>query len=98
MTFQSAALAIDEGTRALICFPRSDSPDISESRNCEIFDTVISVPTHRSQYNHAGGGLGLYVGQPTTVGDVTGGELIGNVKVEIYYSSKGWASLSDFPM
>ena len=74
--------------KALICFG-SDDP-----RNyCEVFDGSTVETTFTSVYPHNSGGLGLYNGQPTTVGSR---KSEGYQKVETL-EDNGWATLSDFP-
>ncbi|CAG5080465.1 Oidioi.mRNA.OKI2018_I69.PAR.g9602.t1.cds [Oikopleura dioica] len=60
---------------------------------CEIFDGESVSSTHSAQNNHDWGKLGLYKGQPTTVGSYYKS---GAQKVETY-NSTGWASLPDHP-
>ena len=83
--FSSAALSIEDGEKALICF------DYSEQIRCEIFDGSKIKSTHASTHRHAGGKLGFYKGKPTTVG----GEH--SNKVETWSKTSGWSSLPDFP-
>lgn len=86
ISFGSAALAI-EGN-ALICF------DYEYESRCETFDGKSSISTYSTRSNHWGGKLGLFKGQPTTVGDnLSGGE---TETVETLRFS-GWGFLPSFP-
>ena len=84
----SAALSIDNGEAALVCFPYDGT-----GRKCEVFNSITSESTFVPNYEHAGGRLGLYRGKPTTVGSYDGVE---RNKVETLTSS-GWRTLNDFP-
>ena len=88
----SAALTIEDGEKALICF------DLNSLKTCEIFNGTNSIATYSVNHKHFGGKLGFYRGKPTTVGSRSGdyytGE--GKNKVETLQSS-GWSTLSDFP-
>ena len=84
----SAAISIDNGERALVCFPYDEL-----NKNCEIFDSKTSIPTFETKYQHGFGKLGNYRGKPTTVG---GDGRIDRNKVETL-SSSGWRVLNDFP-
>ncbi|CAG5091063.1 Oidioi.mRNA.OKI2018_I69.PAR.g12836.t1.cds [Oikopleura dioica] len=86
----SAALTIQNGEKALICFGLAN-----HSNKCEEFDTIQATITHSSQFGHRYGHLGYYNGKPTTVsGD--GSEVIAFHKVESL-SENGWLSLADHP-
>jgi len=76
-----AALAIEDGSKALICF--------GEPSNCEVFDGSTVVETFSSSYPHRYGGLGFYNNRPTTVG---GEELAGKVET---LGPNGWIRVSD---
>ena len=87
----SAALPIDDGDSALICFP-----DDGVYRNCEEFNTITTVSRESTAApGHPGGQLAFYMGQPTTVGYWN---YWGNPtnKVETLGPS-GWTFLTDFP-
>ena len=84
----TAALSIDNGEMALICFPY-DGVD----RKCEVFNSRTSISTFQTNHRHLGGKLALYRGKPTTVGSYYGD--VRN-KVESLTSS-GWNVLNDFP-
>ncbi|CBY14423.1 unnamed protein product [Oikopleura dioica] len=85
-----AAISAYSGTRALICF----GPDTGAS--CQLFDGANSVPTFSTAINHQYGGLGMYRGQPTTVGAFgTYPDYLRNGKAETLTSS-GWTALPDF--
>ena len=93
MNHGSAALAIENGEKALVCFPNDGS-----NKKCQIFDTVTSptIYTWHATFTHNGGRLGFYKGNPTTVGsNYVDHELA--VKVETL-TSTGWALLPDFAM
>ncbi|CAG5109968.1 Oidioi.mRNA.OKI2018_I69.chr2.g4432.t1.cds [Oikopleura dioica] len=85
--YAPAALAIENGHKALICFAQN------HREKCEIFDTVESTSTHSTKYEHHFGGFGYYNGQPTTVGSAFYWSF---QKVETY-SSSGWNELADHP-
>merc|ERR1712127_653401 len=78
-----AALAIGNGSKALICFGRTS--------NCDVFDGSTVVETFSSSYPHRYVGLGFYNNQPTTVGNVNAE---GAGKVETL-GPNGWTSLPD---
>jgi len=85
-----AAISAYSGTRALICF----GPGTGAS--CQLFDGANSVPTFSTAINHQYGGLGMYRGQPTTVGAFgTYPDYLRNGKAETLTSS-GWTALPDF--
>ena len=86
--YWSAAISINNGEEALVCFPFDDF-----YKNCEVFDSKTSKSTFKTKYRHRGGKLGFYRGQPTTVGSEYGD---GRNKVETL-SSSGWRVLNDFP-
>ena len=85
--FRSAAISIEDGKRALICF------DYHNEQYCELFDGS-SVPERQasSRFPHDQGKLGLYKGNPTTVG----GRNRGAREVETLVRWN-WHSLNDFP-
>ena len=84
----SAALTVEDGKKALICF------DINaKSKRCEVFSGTSSTPTHTAKFPHDGGKLAFYRGRPTTVGDHSYND---GRKVETLKSS-GWSPLADFP-
>ncbi|CBY06828.1 unnamed protein product [Oikopleura dioica] len=83
-----AALSIENGTKALICF--GDSGDIRKT--CEIFDDSTTVSTFASDSTHRNGGLGLYKNQPASVG--CGSEQ--HQKAETL-SATGWIALPNHP-
>ncbi|CAG5102927.1 Oidioi.mRNA.OKI2018_I69.chr1.g532.t1.cds [Oikopleura dioica] len=82
----SAAVAFDDGAIALICFP-----GYSPIESCEIFDLTSATPTHSTQYTHTYGKLGIYQGNPITVGSYYSS---GTKKVEVY-NPTGWFSMPD---
>ncbi|CBY36827.1 unnamed protein product [Oikopleura dioica] len=88
-TIGHAAVSTANGSKAIICF--APSPPYNY---CDAFDGSIVTPSHKTTYPHLYGCLGLYNGQPTTVGgsnvDYTG-------KVETL-GQDGWTSLSDCPV
>ena len=84
----SAAISIENGEMALLCFPYD-----GEFKNCEVFNSTTSKPSFATRYRHRGGKLGNYRGKPTTVGSSEGNE---KNKVETLTSS-GWITLIDFP-
>ena len=90
MGFLSAALPIEDGGKALICFDIHDP----HSR-CEVYDSESSelTSTFETKYSHRGGKLGLYRGKPMTVGSSSGD---GRNKTEILDSS-GWFNSTEFP-
>jgi len=83
-----AALSILRNSEALICF------DATRWRSCVIFNGSSVVSTYSTSYRHRRGGLGLYNGQPITVGSHFSD---GRRKVETL-SSIGWTSLADSKM
>ncbi|CBY15693.1 unnamed protein product [Oikopleura dioica] len=83
-----AALSIENGIKALICF--GDSGDIRKT--CEIFDGSKTVSTFASDSTHRRGGLGLYKNQPATVGCIDEK----HQKAETL-SATGWTALPDHP-
>ena len=85
----SAALSVENGEKALLCFP-----DDSESKKCEVFDGTASVSTYSTFSRHWGGKLGLFKGQPTTVGNDGSSDDSNNVETLSY---SGWLTLADFP-
>jgi len=88
-TIGHAALATSDGSKALICFPPSPGYNF-----CDVFDGTTSVPGFNSTYGHLYAGLGLYNGQPTTVGSSNED---GYRKVETL-GPNGWTDLPDSPM
>ncbi|CBY13673.1 unnamed protein product [Oikopleura dioica] len=83
-----AALSIENGLKALICFGTS-----SDNRNtCEIFDGSTTVSTFAADWTHKYGGLGLYKNQPASVGCFSEE----HQKAETL-SASGWTSLPDHP-
>merc|ERR1712127_1176015 len=91
-TEDHAALSIENGQKALVCFGGSFSGDTRKS--CEIFDgEVFTETTFAADYNHQNGALGLYNNQPTTVGSSV--EM--HQKVETL-SATGWTALPDHPL
>ncbi|CBY11763.1 unnamed protein product [Oikopleura dioica] len=83
-----AALSIENGKNALICFGWSG--DIFKT--CEIFDGSTTVSTFASDSTHRYGGLGLYKSQPTSVGC----NYEQHQKAETL-SASGWTALPDHP-
>ncbi|CBY15792.1 unnamed protein product, partial [Oikopleura dioica] len=83
-----AALSIENGTKALICFGYS----YDTRRTCEIFDGSTTVSTFASDWTHRNGGLGLYKNQPTSVGCFYDKHR----KAETL-SATGWIALPDHP-
>ncbi|CBY43456.1 unnamed protein product, partial [Oikopleura dioica] len=83
-----AALSIENGEKALICF--GDSGNIRKT--CEIFDGSTTVSTFAADSTHNRGGLGLYKNQPTSVGC---GDYE-HQKAEML-SASGWIALPDHP-
>jgi len=83
--FGLAALSIENGKKALICFGYN-------LKTCEIFDGATTVQTFASDWTHRYGGLGLYKNQPTSVGCYDGE----HKKAETL-SATGWTSLPDHP-
>ncbi|CBY43304.1 unnamed protein product, partial [Oikopleura dioica] len=83
-----AALSIENGKKALICFGYSGN----FRKTCEIFDGSTTVSTFASDSTHRDGGLGLYKNQPTSVGCYEEE----HQKAETL-SATGWISLPDHP-
>ena len=90
ISWMSAAISIENGKKALVCFPSDDE------RKCEVFDSATSNSTFATRYRHWGGRLGFYRGKPTTVGSDYDESGDGTNKVE-FLSSSGWRTLNDFP-
>ncbi|CAG5101939.1 Oidioi.mRNA.OKI2018_I69.chr1.g69.t1.cds [Oikopleura dioica] len=90
-TYRSASLAIDNGEKALICFPVGNV----NGQECEIFDTTSSTATHSSQYAHWDGRLAFYKGKPLSV---SGRETLNGkttyLKIETFSELSGWETLS----
>ena len=86
----SAALSIENGKKALICFD-SDIWYYGYNR-CEVFDGESSISTYQTNFGHWGGKLALYKGNPTTVGHEFGWK---RNAVESL-SPSGWSILDDF--
>ncbi|CBY40185.1 unnamed protein product [Oikopleura dioica] len=86
--YGQAALSIENGEKALICF--GDSGDIRKT--CEIFDGSTTVSTFAADSTHYCGGLGLYKNQPTSVGCRS----VKHRKAETL-SASGWTALPDHP-
>jgi len=86
--FGQAALSIENGKKALICFGLSG--DIRKT--CEIFDGSTTVSTFAADRTHREGGLGLYKNQPTSVGCYDAK----HQKAETLYAT-GWTALPDHP-
>ncbi|CBY12250.1 unnamed protein product [Oikopleura dioica] len=84
-----AALSIENGIKALICF----GPSGESRKTCEIFDGSKTVSTFASDSTHRNGGLGLYKNQPTSVG--CGDEQ--HQKAEMLSFATGWISLPNHP-
>ena len=89
-----AALSIENGEKALICF------DVFDKNKCEVHDGEYSMSTFSSRFTHHGGKLGYFRGKPTTVGGSYGRLSFGSCyernKVESLHSF-GWSGLPDFP-
>ncbi|CBY15041.1 unnamed protein product [Oikopleura dioica] len=83
-----AALSIENGKKALICF----GWDGEIRKTCEIFDGSTTVSTFASDSTHYSGGLGLYKNQPTSVGC----DNEQHQKAETL-SATGWTALPDHP-
>ena len=83
----SAALTVEGGKNALICFGFHHG-----QKRCELFVGEYIIPTSSSRYGHWGGRLGFYKGKPTTVGSQANEKN----KVETL-GSTGWSTLTDFP-
>ncbi|CBY25150.1 unnamed protein product [Oikopleura dioica] len=86
--FGHAALSIENGKKALICF----GWDGDNRKTCEIFDGSTTVSTFASDWTHQYGGLGLYKNQPTSVGCYSEK----HQKAETL-SATGWIALPDHP-
>ncbi|CBY41050.1 unnamed protein product [Oikopleura dioica] len=82
-----AALSIENGKKALICFGHSGD----SRRTCEIFDGSTSVSTFAPDWSHQYGGLGLYKNKPASVGCYNEK----HEKAETL-SSTGWTALPNF--
>jgi len=82
-----AALSVENGQKALVCFGKYD--DFRKS--CEIFDGSSSAPTFAAEWTHVHGALGLYKHQPATVGC----SYTNHQKAETLLST-GWTALPDF--
>ncbi|CBY15726.1 unnamed protein product, partial [Oikopleura dioica] len=83
-----AALSIENGKKALICF--GSSYDIRKT--CEIFDGSTTVSSFASDSTHQYGGLGLYKNQPASVGCYDEE----HQKAETL-SATGWTALPNHP-
>ncbi|CBY13575.1 unnamed protein product [Oikopleura dioica] len=83
-----AALSIENGKKALICF----GPSGDNRKTCEIFDGSTTVSTFAADSTHKYGGLGLYKNQPASVGCWSEK----HQKAEML-SSTGWIALPDHP-
>ncbi|CBY14470.1 unnamed protein product, partial [Oikopleura dioica] len=83
-----AALSIENGKKALICFGRSGNI----RKTCEIFDGSTTVSTFAADSTHLRGGLGLYKNQPASVGCSSEK----HEKAETL-SATGWISLPNHP-
>ncbi|CBY33464.1 unnamed protein product [Oikopleura dioica] len=83
-----AALSIENGKKALICFGWND--DVLKT--CEIFDGSTTASIFSADWTHFHGGLGLYKNQPASVGC----NYEGHQKAETL-SASGWNSLQDHP-
>ncbi|CBY14186.1 unnamed protein product [Oikopleura dioica] len=83
-----AALSIENGKKALICFGSSGGV----RRTCEIFDGSTTVSTFASDWTHQRGGLGLYKNQPASVGCY----YERHQKAETL-SATGWTALPNHP-
>jgi len=81
-----AAVSIENGQKALICFSYS-------LKSCEEFDGTSIVSTFAAGWSHHYGGLGYYQGQPASVGCSWNS----HQKVE-GLSATGWTNLPDFPL
>ncbi|CAG5078443.1 Oidioi.mRNA.OKI2018_I69.PAR.g8986.t1.cds [Oikopleura dioica] len=84
----AAAISLDDGTKALICFEEHANYD-----SCELFDGKKAVQTHSTNLPHLHGALGMYYGQPTTMG---GWHKEGKGKTETY-TPEGWRQIVDHP-
>ncbi|CBY14472.1 unnamed protein product [Oikopleura dioica] len=83
-----AALSIEDGEKALICFGYSGD----FLKTCDIFDGSTTVSTFSADSTHDDGGLGLYKNQPTSVGCHNER----HQKAETL-SATGWISLPNHP-
>ncbi|CBY15372.1 unnamed protein product, partial [Oikopleura dioica] len=83
-----AALSIENGRKALICF----GPSGDNRKTCEIFYGSTTVSTFASDSTHYYGGLGLYKNQPTSVGCSSEK----HQKAETL-SATGWIALPNHP-
>jgi len=83
-----AALAIENQSKALICFEYRYN-----GKSCALFDGTTIMSSFSTNYPHYAGSLGLYEGNPTTVGSLYSD---GFRKVETLTSS-GWSLLPDHP-
>ncbi|CAG5110233.1 Oidioi.mRNA.OKI2018_I69.chr2.g4653.t1.cds [Oikopleura dioica] len=70
-----SALAIDDGSKALVCFgfPNGPTYDYNDWFKCDIFEcsspeNCSTTPTFSSLHPHYAGGLGSHMGEPVTVG------------------------------
>ncbi|CAG5091543.1 Oidioi.mRNA.OKI2018_I69.PAR.g13118.t1.cds [Oikopleura dioica] len=86
----SAAVALDGGNKALICFDYSRG----DSKNCDLFDGEQSLRSFKTVYQHWWAKLALYKGQATSVGSYY---KEGQKKVETL-GTDGWTFLPDAPM
>jgi len=86
--YGQAALSIENGTKALICFGISGV----NLKTCEIFDGSTTVSTFASDSTHHRGGLGLYKNKPTSVGCYNER----HQKAETL-SASGWIALPNHP-
>lgn len=84
-----AALTIDSGKKALICF------GLNSRTSCEVFDGTTSTATFSTSANHHYGGLAFYNGSPATVG--SNEPDIESAAAESL-SASDWTDLPDFPM
>ncbi|CBY13574.1 unnamed protein product [Oikopleura dioica] len=90
--FGHAALSIENGEKALICFGWTVSAVDDIRKTCEIFDGSTTVSTFAADWTHYYGGLGLYKNQPASVG--CGSE--SHQKAETLAAS-GWTALPNHP-
>jgi len=89
-----AAVSIENGQKALVCFGNVGSGDTRKS--CEIFDGSASAPTFATEWTHATGGLGLFNNQPATVGCVDPND--GRHQKAETLTATGWIPLPDHPL
>ena len=96
INFMSAALPIEDGIKALICF---DVP--YPHQRCEIFDSELtnSTLTYKTNFPHRGGKLGLYRGKAITVGCSEAQteehrKLLNKAEI---LDLTGWRKTTDFP-